>query len=67
MNLKNRILTIKGKQLYILAGKPTAIPNRTLYLLNATDGETDHSLWLAEPDENDEEKIHSRNDMNCHG
>jgi hypothetical protein len=58
MDLRNKILTIKGKQLYILAGKPTAIPNRTLYLLNAVDGEADYSLWLVEPDEDDEEKIH---------
>jgi hypothetical protein len=59
MNLRNRIITIKGKQLYVLAGKPIpSRPNRTLYLLSSTDEETDHSLWLAEPDENDEKRIH---------
>jgi hypothetical protein len=58
MNLKNKIVPIHGKKYQVLAGKPTALPNRILYLLSAEGGGTDYSLWLAEPDDNDEEKVH---------
>jgi hypothetical protein len=57
VDLKRRTVPIHGKKYHVLGGKPTAIPNRTLYLLNTEGEEFDYSLWLAEPDDNDKERI----------
>jgi len=48
MNFKNKIVTIHGKKYFIKAGKPTTIPNRSVYLLSALGDEVDYSLWLVE-------------------
>ena len=56
MNLKKRILTLHGKEHGILAGKPTEIPNRSIYLLRKLKEERDFSLWLIETSE-DKQKI----------
>jgi len=56
MNLKNKIVTMQGKKYYILAGKPTAIPNRGIYLLSSQGEEKEYSLWLIETD-NDNQKM----------
>ncbi|MCL2444282.1 MAG: hypothetical protein FWD13_12575 [Treponema sp.] len=42
---------INGKQHSILAGKPTSIPNRGIYLLSSQDEEKEYSLWLIETDD----------------
>jgi len=48
MNLKNKKVTFNGKTYYILTGKPTSIPNRSIYLLNTSSEGQDYSLWYAE-------------------
>ena len=57
VNLKNRHITLHGKKYAVLAGKPTPIPNRSIYLLSALGEEQDHSLWLVEPSDDDDNKI----------
>ena len=52
-NLTKLVITkpINGKQYSILAGKPTSIPNRGIYLLGAKGEKHEHtscSLWLIE-------------------
>ena len=49
--LKNKNVTLNGKKYAILTGKPTPLPNRSIYLLSALGEETDYSLWLVEIDE----------------
>jgi hypothetical protein len=48
VNLKNKNVTLHGKEYAILAGKPTPIPNRNIHLLNVLGKEPDYSLWLIE-------------------
>jgi len=52
MDLTKLIITkpINGKEHAILAGKPTSIPNRGIYLLSALGEKPDYSLWLIEVD-----------------
>jgi tetratricopeptide (TPR) repeat protein len=57
-NLKRKNIKLKGKWQAILAGKPTSIPNRRIYLLNPVDEEVAYSLWLIEVDDDNEEIIH---------
>jgi hypothetical protein len=58
MDLTKREINLKGKRYAVLAGKPIpSRPNRTLYLLSAKGEGTDYSLWLAEPDDNDGERV----------
>ncbi|MDR0312326.1 MAG: tetratricopeptide repeat protein [Treponema sp.] len=57
--LRKLDIKLKGKWYSILAGKPTSIPNRRIYLLSARDEEYDYSLWLIEIDDDNEEIIHS--------
>jgi hypothetical protein len=54
VNLKNKILTLHGKKYCILAGKPTPIPNRSIYLLNVLSKEPDYSLWFTEIDDGEQ-------------
>jgi hypothetical protein len=56
VNLKNKNVTLHGKEYAILAGKPTPIPNRSIYLLNVLGKEPDYSLWFIEIDD-DEQNI----------
>ena len=56
MNLKNRIIHLKGKEYYILGGIPTVDdPKRSVYLLNSAleaNQTPDYSLWNVKfPDE----------------
>jgi len=55
-NLTKLVITkpINGKQHSILAGKPTSIPNRGIYLLGSKGEEKDYSLWLIELNEDGE-------------
>jgi len=50
MDLTKLVITklINVKEHAILAGKPTSIPNRGIYLLSSQGEEKEYSLWLIE-------------------
>ena len=57
VNLKNLNVTLKEKKYAVLAGKPTPLPKRKIYLLSALGEEHDYSLWLVEPSDDDDNTL----------
>ncbi|MCL2185044.1 MAG: hypothetical protein FWB86_04200 [Treponema sp.] len=57
INLKNKIITIKGQELAILAGKPSKNPVRDIFLLNTLEkNKADYSLWYVQYEDIDDEE-----------
>ena len=44
-DLRNKILSIKGKKYHVLDGKPSSNIKRSIFLLSSNDNENDDSSW----------------------